>query len=145
MNKPEPITNPPGFFRRLGAIVYDSLLLFSVLFIGTAVILPFNGGQAFGNTQYYYFFYLLMLSLLFFGWFWTHGGQTLGMRAWKLKVCSASLQPISWNQAALRFVAALLSWGAFGLGFLWIAFEKRKRGWHDLLSKTQVVWQDEAA
>ncbi|MEN8260121.1 MAG: RDD family protein, partial [Pseudomonadota bacterium] len=90
MNKSGPKLKPPGFFRRLGAIFYDSLLLLSVLFVATALILPFNEGEAFHSNQHYYPLFLLILSLLFFGWFWTHGGQTLGMRAWKIKVCSDS-------------------------------------------------------
>ena len=138
-------TTPPGFFRRLGAIVYDSLLLLSVLFVATALILPFNDGEAFRSSQYAYPLFLLLVSLLFFGWFWTHGGQTLGMRAWKIKVCSEDSRPIGWTQATARFAAAILSWGICGLGFVWILFDKRNRGWHDILTKTQIVRHDRTA
>jgi uncharacterized RDD family membrane protein YckC len=134
-----PGANPaPGLFRRLAAIVYDSLLLGAVLFAATAAMLPLNSGHAFRANQYFYPVYLTGVSFLFFGWFWTHGGQTLGMRAWKIKVLTHDGQPINWRQAALRFLSALLSWLVLGLGFWWILFDRQKRGWHDRLSGTAV-------
>jgi len=130
----------PGLFRRLAAIVYDAFLLVAVLFIATAAVLPFNAGVAFSSKQLFYPFYLVGVSFLFFAWFWTHGGQTLGMRAWKIKVLTYDRDPISWRQAALRFVSALVSWAFFGLGFWWILVDKQKRGWHDHLSKTALYF-----
>jgi uncharacterized RDD family membrane protein YckC len=130
----------PGFFRRLAAICYDGILLSAVLFFATAIVLPLNGGGAFSRDQLYYPAYLLAVSLLFFGWFWTHGGQTPGMRAWKIKVLGFDGKPLTWKQAFVRFCAALLSWGICGLGFLWIAFSGEKRAWHDSLSKTAIFF-----
>jgi uncharacterized RDD family membrane protein YckC len=124
----------------LAAIVYDSLLLAALLFAATALILPFNSGHAFRPDQYFYPVYLIGVSFLFFGWFWTHGGQTLGMRAWKIKILTKDGKPIDWRQASLRFFSALLSWLIFGLGFWWILFDKQKRGWHDRLSETAVYF-----
>jgi len=131
----------PGLFRRLAAIVYDAFLLAAVLFVATAAILPFNAGAAFTAEQFFYPLYLIGVSFLFFAWFWTHGGQTLGMRAWKIKILTYDRDPVSWRQAALRFVSALLSWLFFGLGFWWIVFDKQKRGWHDHASKTAVYFE----
>lgn len=132
----------PGFFRRLAAVCYDTLLLIAVLFVATAIVLPLNGGKAFSDGRLYYSAYLLTISFGFFGWFWTHGGQTLGMRAWKIKVLSFDRQPLTWKQALIRFLAALLSWGIGGLGFLWIVVSRDKRAWHDSLSKTAVYFDD---
>jgi uncharacterized RDD family membrane protein YckC len=134
----------PGLFRRLAAIVYDLLLLGAVLFAATAAILPFNSGDAFRPDQYFYPAYLIGVSFLFFGWFWTHGGQTLGMRAWKIKVLTTDRNPINWRQAALRFFSALLSWLILGLGFWWILLDKQKRGWHDRLSQTQIFFDPDS-
>lgn len=134
----------PGLLRRLAASVYDAFLLVAVLFAATAVALPFNRGEAFTSGQIFYPLYLIGVSYLFFAWFWTHGGQTLGMRAWKIKILTVDRRPIGWRQAAVRFFAALLSWAFFGLGFWWIAFDKRKRGWHDHLSKTAVFFEPDS-
>jgi uncharacterized RDD family membrane protein YckC len=130
----------PGFFRRLAAVLYDLILLIAVFFVATALLLPLNSGEAFSRQQIFYPLYLLTISFIFYGWFWTHGGQTLGLKAWKIRVLTLDHKPINWTQAFVRFIAALLSWGIFGLGFIWILFDKNHHGWHDHLSKTAVFF-----
>jgi len=127
----------------MGAVIYDALLLLAVLFLATALALPLNGGQAFASTQVLYPIYLLAVSFAFYGWFWTHGGQTLGLRAWKIKLVSANRPAVDWPHAALRFAGALLSWACLGLGFIWCMFDKDRQGWHDRLSKTRLVYCEE--
>jgi uncharacterized RDD family membrane protein YckC len=135
----------PGFLRRLAAQIYDFLLLIALLFLATALLLPFTAGEAITAQQtLIYRIYLIVISFFFYGWFWTHGGQTLGLRAWKIKVLTLDQKPISWIQALLRFAAATVSWGFCGLGFLWILVDKNKRSWHDHLSKTTVFFDSQA-
>jgi uncharacterized RDD family membrane protein YckC len=129
----------PGFLRRLGAQIYDALLLLAVWFLATAIALPFNQGQAFTSSQWLYPLYLLAVSLIFYAWFWTHGGQTLGMRAWKIKVLNSQLEAISGQQAVTRFFTAGLSWLCLGLGFIWVVIDRQGLAWHDKLSNTRLV------
>jgi len=103
-------------------------------------LLPLNGGEAFSAQQFFFPLYLLLVSFFFYAWFWTHGGQTLGLRAWKIKVLTLDMKPISWKQALLRFMVAIVSWGFFGLGFLWILIDKNQRSWHDHLSQTALFF-----
>jgi len=128
----------PGFFRHLLAIVYDLILLIAVLFFATGLLLPFNGGEAFTHDQIFYLVYLLTVSFLFYGWFWTHGGQTLGLKAWKIRLLSDNLKPVTWYQALIRFMVSILSSGLFGIGFFWIFVDKNHRCWHDIVSKTRL-------
>jgi uncharacterized RDD family membrane protein YckC len=144
-SKPRPLAATPGFFRRLASVLYDALLLVAVLFAATAIALPFNGGKAFSQEQLYYHGYLLLVSFLFYGWFWTHGGQTPGLRAWKIKVLGFDRRPLNWKQAFRRFCAALLSWAAFGIGFFWIALSRNKTAWHDVLSETTIFFEESDA
>lgn len=130
---------PSGLFRRLAALLYDAVLLAGLLFAATLAILPWHGGIAFRPHDPVFSAYLLGITFVFFGWSWTHGGQTLGMRAWRIRVVTAEGGPITWNRAVLRFVSALVSLSLLGLGYLWILFDSRKRGWHDLASGTWVV------
>lgn len=127
----------PSFLCRLAIVVYDFFLLVALLFLATALLLPFNAGEAFTQEQIFYPIYLLIVSFIFYGWFWTHGGQTLGLRAWKAKVLTVEQQPINWTQALVRFVTALAS---CGLGLLWILVDKHRWSWHDYLSKTAVFF-----
>ncbi|MCX7066322.1 MAG: RDD family protein [Methylococcales bacterium] len=129
----------PSFLCRLVIVFYDFLLLIALLFLATALLLPFNAGQAFTHQQLFYPIYLLIVSFIFYGWFWTHGGQTLGLRAWKAKVLTTDQQAINWTQALVRFVTAFAS---CGLGFLWIPLDKHRRSWHDYLSKTAVFFDE---
>ena len=129
----------PGFFRRLSAALYDSLLLLAILFFATALLLPLNAGQAFSPDQWGYPLYLLAISFGFYGWFWTHGGQTLGLRAWKLQLVCWDGSALSWQRASVRFVGMLLAWGCFGLGIVWSCWDKNGYCWHDYLSKTHTI------
>jgi uncharacterized RDD family membrane protein YckC len=129
------MSSAPGFLRRLAIVVYDLFLLIALLFLATALLLPF--GNMLIQEKIFYRLYLLIVSFLFYGWFWTHGGQTLGLRAWKAKVLTIEQQPINWLQALVRFLTALAS---CGLGLLWILVDKRRRSWHDHLSKTAVFF-----
>lgn len=127
-----------GLFRRLLAIIYDLFLLIALLFIATAFAMVFNQGDAIepGQPLYpYYLVYLLTVSFAFFGWFWTHGGQTLGMKTWKIRLQQTDGQSISWQLALIRFFTAILSWSLLGMGFIWSLFQPQKRAWHDMASK----------
>jgi uncharacterized RDD family membrane protein YckC len=131
----------PGLFRRLGALVYDGVLLAGVLFVATLALLPLRGGEAFRPHDPLFFAYILMVGFVFCGWFLTHGGQTLGMRAWKIRLLACDGRPVSWRQAAIRYLCALVSLGSFGLGYLWVWLDPHRRSWHDLASGTRVIRQ----
>ena len=129
----------PGLIRRLSAIVYDTLLLFAVLFLATIPVLLFTAGRPIPPNEPVYTGYLLLVSFIYFAWFWTHGGQTLGMRAWRIRLRGPQAGPVSWFQAAARFCYAIVSWLALGAGFLWVLWDRDRRAWHDNLSRTFLV------
>jgi uncharacterized RDD family membrane protein YckC len=106
-------------------------------------------------------FYLLLVWFFFFGWFWTHGGQTVGMKAWRMKLLRKDGGKPSWKDALTRFGATSLCFYALvmlvGLGalsvttatflgsiatalsFLLALIDQERRTWYDLLSGTQLV------
>lgn len=142
-----------GLLRRCGAILYDTLLLCGLLLVATALVLPLTAGEAVKSGNPWFSTYLLSVCFLFFGWFWTHGGQTLGMRAWKIRLQRTDERGLGWWQALLRFFLAslwmlpmmyvsqvlgfddLLSIGV-GLGFLVLMLATR---FHDRYSDTVMV------
>lgn len=134
-----------GLLRRLASLLYDVLLLVAILFVATACLLPFNGGEALQPGQWLYSAYLLALVALFFGWFWTHGGQTLGMKAWGLRVCRADGRPLAWRHAGLRMLASCVSFASLGLGYLWVVVDPQRLAWHDRLSGTRLVRVEQRA
>lgn len=129
----------PGFFRYIAAIFYDLLLVIAIFFIATALLLPFNHGEAI-QAPILYPLYLFSISFFFYGWFWTHGGQTLGLRAWKLRLSNNHGTNISWQQALIRYLTASFSWLIFGLGILWRLWNKEHKTWQDLSSKSHIIF-----
>ena len=53
--------------------------------------------------------FLFVVLAIYFVWFWTHGGQTVAMKAWRVRVVAADGQPLSQGRALLRYL----------LGWLW--------------------------
>ena len=128
-----------SLLRRLGAIFYDLFLLLTVLFIASfLVVIPFNIKP---ESPFFYLYqvYIFLVAFIFFAWFWTHNGQTLGMRTWKMKLVSENGLIVSWKSCLIRFVVAIFSWAIFGIGFLWSLWDKQNRTWHDIASKTKLI------
>jgi len=136
MTASQPTHCRPTLLRYLAVIVYDTLLLFSVLLLASAIVVLINQGQAVEQGSLLFTLYLLIMSFVFYGWFWTHGGQTLGMRSWKVKLHRNDHHAITWRQALLRFVTAIISWLAVGLGFSWLYLSNTQQSWHDIASST---------
>ena len=122
-------------------MVYDSLLIFAVLFLASAVALLFNtlilGREGAIENNPMFNLYLLFALFSFYAWFWRRSGQTLGMRAWKIRIVSDLGGNPGWGTCYLRLVFALLSMLCLGLGYWWRLF--RPYTWHDKLSQTRIV------
>ena len=131
-----------GFFRRLFALFYDWFLLLALLFATAAIFNAINHGIAIESDNKLYIplvITLLTITFFFFTWFWTHGGQTLGLKTWKCRVVDINGGNISWQQATIRFFVAIVSVSAFGIGFLWSMFHRDRKTWHDMASNTQLI------
>ena len=130
----------PGLGRVLGAIIYDSLALFALFMVAGFIIIPVLGHPPTGPYEHLAFQVLLLaITYLFFCWFWTHGGQTLGMRAWKIRLVNLDNEAITWAIATGRFCLAILSWLLLGLGYLSMLWDPDGLSWHDRLSSSQLV------
>lgn len=159
-----------GTLRRLGALAYDALLLLALLFVATLPWLLLTGGEAvtprgFGWVARLYGAWLLLVAFGYFGLSWTRGGQTLGMRAWRIGLEHADGGAPGWLDALVRFtlataMALLAGFGAWYLrnpgwslpdfaaallllppfaNLLWGAFDARGRSLLDVASDTRVV------
>jgi len=124
-----------GIKRRIGAFSYDIILLIALLILATAIVMPFTGGAVNeGNPVFQ--LYIFLVIFFFYGWFWTHGGQTLGMRAWKIRVELENGQSLNWSQATIRFTLSIMT---FGIGLIWCLWDEKHRALYDRLAKTQVI------
>jgi uncharacterized RDD family membrane protein YckC len=120
----------------LAAISYDAILVFSILFFAGLAVFPLTRGE----ISLLYQLYLLAIIYFYFAWSWTHGGQTLGMRSWGVRVEREDGEWPSWRDASIRFGIAIISLACAGLGFARAAFDPQNRAWHDEFSRTRLVF-----
>lgn len=130
---------PAAVWRRLAALCYDLLLLAAIAVCFTLVVLAVRLGAAVTPGGWWYPSSLLAIAMAFFCGFWVHGGQTVGMRAWHIRVVREDGRALTWARAAARFCAGIVSALPAGLGLWWSVFDRHKRGWHDRWTRTRVV------
>lgn len=130
-----------GLLRRLGAILYDSLLVLALLFLATIPFIAVRGGQPVAaDGKLLYQITLGLVIFAFFTGFWSTTGRTLGMQSWGLRLETTDGHVPTMKAATTRFCAAILSLLPLGLGFLWQLWDKNSLTWHDRLSDTRVVY-----
>jgi uncharacterized RDD family membrane protein YckC len=130
---------PAPLWRRLAAAAYDALLLAAIWMVTSMLDALVWGLAGVPHNVHVLRGELLLAGLAFFGWFWTHGGQTLGMRAWRLRLRRADGGAIGWTTALSRYAFAWLAWLPLGLGVLASALDPQRRAWHDRLSGTEII------
>jgi uncharacterized RDD family membrane protein YckC len=132
-----------GFGRRFAALIYDGLLLIALAMPYTWVVVLIHGGavtEAGGRlTWWAYRGGALALIAGYYVLNWTRSGQTLGMRAWRLRTLTDSGRPLHVGRALARFCCGVAAWAPFGLGVLWLYADPEHLALHDRLSRTRVV------
>ncbi len=127
-----------GPLVRLAAFLYDSLLMLAMWMAVSGLFVAANGGESVSGNPF-------LPSLMFLIWvwfnlhFWRRGGQTLGMRSWRLRLLSTTGKPLTYTQCLLRLVMAIPSFVVFYLGYIWILIDKDRLSWHDRYSETRVI------
>lgn len=137
-------STPASLWLRVAAAIYDLFPLIALWMITAAItLLVVHGDVDVAHPPVGYAIglrcALLVVSAAYFVISWSRGGQTIGMRAWRLRVVGADGQCLSWARALLRFAVALVSLAALGLGFVWCLFDRQRRGWHDIAARSCVV------
>lgn len=126
-------------WRRLAAFSYDLLLLAALVLSFTLLVVAVRLGTPVPPGTWWFPSSLLAIAMLFFCGFWVHGGQTLGMRAWHIRVVRADGSALTWPQAAARFALVMVAAAPAGLGLWWSFLDSDKRGWHDRWTGTRVI------
>lgn len=126
-----------GIMRRLIAMVYDLLVVVGLVFFVGAIATAFNRMEAVEGPVFQSLIFIVIFG--FFAKFWSNGGQTAGMKAWRLRAETPDGRPITLQQSLVRFLAAILSAACFGLGYAWLFFDKDKVTWHEKISGTRTV------
>lgn len=139
MSAPVPSPRPASLWRRLAAIVYDTFAVFGVSFAAGAAALAWRHGATPPSGLSWFTGYLLLANYAYFAYSWRRG-QTLGMRAWKLRVVDCTHGGrVAWRQTAIRFAVALLAWVPAGFGYWRSLWDAEGRAWHDTASGTRLI------
>lgn len=144
MSNPPSITEiiPAGIGRRLGAILYDSLLVVALWFL-TLLFFALGTNSNSTTVEPTPALYVQLVcgseTFLFFYFFWMYRGRTLGMMAWHTHIATVSGKAPSAKHILLRILGAILNLASLGLGYLWILFDDQKRSFSDMLSGTCIL------
>ena len=157
----EPVATA-SLLRRLASLVYESLIVFAILVVAA---LPFAGaatGPLEGLTRHLFQLYLALVLGLYFVWSWRRSGQTLPMKAWRLRLVRRDGRPLDTPRAVLRFALAAAALGAAAAGaillwrdaarltgwlalapgtgaLLWALVDRDRQFLHDRLAGTRIV------
>jgi uncharacterized RDD family membrane protein YckC len=134
-----------GFGRRLVAYIIDGIILNVVggclgFVLGVAALpLTADSPEAGAGVNLLATLLGVAIGAVYFVALWATTGQTLGKMALGIKVIGADGSPVSWGKAILRYVGYIVSGLVLALGFIWVAFDARRQGWHDKIAGTYVV------
>jgi uncharacterized RDD family membrane protein YckC len=123
----------PSIARRLAAMVYEAFLIFGVSFFAAWVFFFASGGRdaTRGGLRTELQFFILVVLAAYFLWCWLRGGQTLAMRAWRIRL--ADVTPA---KAVLRFVLAAV---LLPLSIIWALVDRDRQFLHDRLAGTRLI------
>ena len=124
----------PGIARRLASMLYEAILLFAIAyFAGFAFLSASRGAPLEGWLRTAHQLLLGAVFAAYFLWCWLRGGQTLAMKAWRIR-----LEQVSPPRALLRFLLALLLVPT-GISLLWALVDRERQFLHDRLAGTRLV------
>ena len=143
--------NYAGFFTRFFALLIDQIamailaILVGLLFGGCAGIALASQSDFLsiltGTAALITLGVLVIFQFVYFGYFWSRSGQSVGMKLLNIAVVRRTEgEPLSFWRGAFRgTLGYYISGLVFSLGFIWAAFDSRKETWHDKLFDTWVV------
>lgn len=129
---------PASLLLRLLAMLYDLMVLIALWMVTAAIALAVTRG-ALDAAHPVYRLVLLAVAAGYLVISWRYSGQTIGMRAWRLRLTGRDGGLPTWSSASLRFAVSIVSLLAGGLGFVWCLIDARKRAWHDIAAGTELV------
>jgi len=120
----------PGLRRRLAAFLYESMLLFGVVFVTDLIFAPLMNQRHALWHRSGLMATLFLTMALYFMWFWTHGGQTLAMKTWHVRLVARHGGTVSLQRALARYLGSWL-WIMPPILLAWLAGWQNKQLIHE--------------
>ena len=137
----ETFLTPVSLGWRLTALVYDVLPLLGLWFLAGVIGVAITGGAFDAHRLDHKILMQALLLAFSAGYFvisWSRGGQTIGMRAWKIRLTMRDGSRLAWPRALLRFFLACVSLAILGAGFWCSLFDPQRRTLHDAICDTRM-------
>jgi uncharacterized RDD family membrane protein YckC len=125
--------------RRLACLFYEAILLAAVLFVAGFLVVWLHPAERGGILRLLFQLYLFSVVGAYYVWFWRHGGQTLAMKTWRIRLVDAEGGPVGLGQAWQRYTVAVFT---FGFCFLWALWDRDRQFLHDRLAGTRLVMKE---
>lgn len=119
-------------WRHVAAFIYDLFPIIGLWLITSVVVVLLRGGNEVPPGTLWFQLLLGAECVFYFVFSWKKGGQTLGMRAWKIGI--DNYQTMSWWQTMARFFVGLLSTLLLGAGLWYKKLNKKRLSWMDMVS-----------
>ena len=131
-------------YRRLAAIIYDGLILIALYilagFILVGILRAATGEFPGAFPASVNFSLMFIICFFYYTHSWMRGGQTIGMKSWRIKLISEYKPQMRISQCMRRTGVGFFSLLLAGLGYWWALFDKRQRSWHDMASMTRIIY-----
>ena len=131
--------NSISLFKRIACMLYESILVFAILFVAGVVYRALMGDPHSDFEQHLFFMYSWLIIGVYFVYCWVKSGQTLAMQTWRIQLLGLDGNPLSLGQAVRRYVIASFSLMFFGLGFLWAIFDREGLYLHERFTGSRLV------
>ena len=124
--------------RLYACLFYEAIIQIALWFIVTLFVLAVFKVDLTSNPNLLRFI-LWASSGIYFIYSWLHGGQTLAMRTWRLKLTYPKKNK-NFSYFFMRYCLSSISLAFFGLGYLYIFFDKNNRYIHDRILKSEIIY-----
>ena len=129
----------PSFKRRMGGVLYDALAVIALWMLASAIVTTLTGVAAAGWGRALLQLLAFATISAYFLWCWTHGGQTLAMKTWRIRLIDDAGSPLGVGIALRRYLLACLGLAAGGLGIWWALWDRDGKFLHDRLCGSRLV------
>jgi uncharacterized RDD family membrane protein YckC len=161
MSSTFPTAPPCPLWRRLTALVYDLLIVLAIMMVANMLGLLVTGGRLLDEQQHLRAWWFPLFEAACVGGYfvasWRRGGQTIGMRPWRIRLTTAAGDTPSWPQSLIRLGVAAAPWFLLGLTHwvglrlalwavlvAWVVWyipaliDPRRRAVHDIVAGTEI-------
>ena len=124
-------------------MLYEALTVAALWMLASAIITTLLGNATQGRPRLMLQGLSLLVISAYFLWCWTHGGQTLAMKTWRMRALQANGAALSWAAALRRYLLAMAGMAFGGATLWWAWFDREGQFMHDRLAGTRLVMLEE--